>query len=467
MVGLSGKFRESVLVKLAVIAVLILALLIPVSWIRGLVSERHTRQSRAVEEVTHLWGRQQTLGGPVLAIPARGGIVVNGEPTLSRLYFLPRHLQIEGRVEPEIRRRGIFEVVVYRTDLRLSGFFDPLDLGGWGAEPDDLLWSSATVHFLVPDIQGLRSMEIRWDGRPLTVEPGEGVPGLWVGGVQANLPAAVDTARKTRSFEVEMSVLGSEALRLLPFAETTAVRLSSPWPDPSFVGSFLPDTREVSEKGFSASWRVPDLAQGRPRRWQLRFPATTVTAAGQEEPPDKAWARLWDYSFGVGFHLSVDRYQVSDRAVKYAVLFLSLTFLAFFLFEVLGGLPLHPLHYLLVGSALVLFYLLLLSLSEWIPLGGAYLAASAATVGLVTAYSASILARRRRALGLGVGLAVLYGYLWSLLQVETHALLIGSWVLFVVLALVMYVTRKIDWYQPASRMRSSSSATTARKSGIL
>ena len=435
-------FKGSIVVKMVVVGVLILLLLIPLLMIGGLISERQQRHDAVTAEVASSWGRSQTLGGPVLVVPFHTeSRDENGKPIVIRelAYFLPETLKVAGGLEPERRSRGIFEVVLYRADLRLSGSFQRPSFKAWSVAPTDIGWDQAYLALGIPDMRGIRKgVDITWAGKVLQLSPGGTIEGLWPSGLKVpitGLAAAVEG--QTFDFGLDLVLNGSQELRVLPFGKQTTVSLRSTWPSPSFAGGFLPESRRVTDQGFEATWNVPYFGRSYPQQWrgnELGKVADAATVAGS--------------SFGVGLFLPVDVYQKTERSVKYGVLFVLLTFLTFFLYEVFSPFSLHPMQYLLVGSALCLFYVLLLSISEHVPFGPSYGIASVATIGLITAYAVAILRARLRAVGVGAALVALYSYLYVLLQAEDYALLLGSIGLFVILALVMYVTRRLDWYAP-------------------
>lgn len=434
--------RESVLFKLFLVGALMLALLIPLVMVSGLISERQIRHDQTATEVAHSWGLEQTLGGPVIKVPYHlHGKDENGKPQTWTVHaiFLPEELAVTGKIQPERRSRGIFEVAVYRTELSWKGTFRRPSFTAWGIADTDILWNEAELAFGVPDMRGLRrGVKVSWAGEGLDLAPGGSIEGMWSRGLRTPLPGlAAHEPGRIYPFAFDLVLDGSRSLKFLPLGQQTTVKLSSPWPDPSFVGAYLPESRQVRETGFEASWSVPYFGRSYPQQWRS-------TEASTVAPQDAFDAS----AFGVDLFLPVDAYQKTERSLKYSMLFLLLTFLTFFLYEVFNPFSLHPLQYLLVGSALVLFYLLLLSISEHAPFGIAYAVASAATVGLIGGYAAAILRGRLRALGTAAALAALYGYLYVLLQAEDYALLLGSVGLFAILALVMFVTRRIDWYAP-------------------
>ena len=441
------KFRDSVLFKMLVIGLLILALGIPLMMVRAQIREREQRRDSVVYEVAGTWGRAQTLGGPVLTVPylvhsknEKGAVT-----TWTQLaHFLPETLKVDGRLFPELRRRAIFEVAVYRADLHASGTFQRPSLGEWGIPPQDILWDAAYLSIGVSDMRGIRrNVRMVWGSKVLQLSPGGGVSCLWSTGLRVPISGLAGAPEKQAyPFAFDLAIRGSQKLQFLPFGKQNTVTLRSSWADPSFSGGFLPESRIVSAKGFEAVWSVPYFGRSYPQQW--------LEAEQEKMAPQNA---IVESEFGVELYQPVDVYLKTERSVKYGVLFLVLTFLAFFLFEVFSPVSLHPMHYLLVGSALCLFYVLLLSISEHIPFVIAYAIASAGILVLISGYSLAILRGKRRALVMSGMLAILYGYLYVLLQAEDYALLLGSIGLFVILALVMFLTRRVDWYSPRMEPR--------------
>jgi inner membrane protein len=434
--------RDSVLFKMFVIGLLMLALLIPLAMVSGLISERQMRHQQTATEVANSWGLEQTLAGPVLRVPYLvRGKDENGKMQTWTLHatFLPEDLAIDGRLIPERRSRGIFEVAVYRARLAWKGSFRRPSFKEWGVAEQDVLWQEAELVFGVPDMRGLRrGVQMTWAREKLDLAPGGAAEGMWTRGLRTPVPGLAGAAAgQTFPFAFDLVLDGSRSLKFLPLGRQTTVKLSAPWPDPSFVGAYLPESRHVVATGFEATWSVPYFGRSYPQQWR----STEAGTVASQEALDAS-------AFGVDLFLPVDAYQKTERSLKYGALFLLLTFLTFFLYEVFNPFSLHPLQYLLVGAALCLFYLLLLSISEHAPFALAYAVASAATVVLIGGYSAAILRGRLRALGTAAALGALYGYLYVLLQAEDYALLLGSLGLFAILALVMYVTRRIDWYAP-------------------
>ena len=425
--------------KLVVIGVLGLALWIPTSIFEVLVRERADRRDEVVGEVSATWGRAQTLEGPVLSVPVHlWDEDENGRRSKRTAWVnqLPERLEVRGSLEPEVRYRAIYEVVLYRGSLSLRGSFPPLDPDRWGVRSEDVQWDRAVLTFGVSDPKGLREVpRLVLGGEALPLEPGAGR-----GPFPEGLGAAVELQQPPNgdggaalAFELEVELAGSESLQFLPMARETDVELDAPWPDPSFGGAFLPEERTVTESGFQASWRVLSLHREVPQHW-----------LSEDDYGDCFGENLRGSSFGVRLLFPVDAYQRTMRTVKYSVLFSLLTLLGFFAVEVGGKASIHPVQYGVIGFALCLFYTLLLSLSELIGFNPAYAVASIVIVGLISTYIHAIV-RLRTLSFLCVGvLAVVYGSLFVMLQLEEMALLMGTVLLLVLCAVVMLLTHQLN-----------------------
>ncbi len=450
------RWRDSKLVKVFGVGILVLLLLIPLGMVHSLVLERQQRQLSVQQEVAGIWGSTQTLAGPVLSIPyeslcpmeetsKNGTQVFVSRPCEKLANFLPETLSVDGPVSPELRSRGIFNVVVYRADLRLQGAFavpsfDELvrDSSADAGPVSKVYWSRASLSLGIPDLRGIRGrIDLDWQGRRIPFAPGVVDSGLWSAGLRAPLRLGDDgklpAAGERFPFSLSLNLAGSGGLRLMPFGRQTHMALRSSWPSPSFVGAFLPETRAIRKDGFQAVWNVSYYGRSFPQHW------TSAETAGLSQTINGS-------SFGVDFVQPVDIYQQTERSVKYGALFLVLTFVTFFLFELFQPIRVHPVQYLMVGSALCLFYVLLLSLAEQLVFGIAYLAAAGATVLLLGSYAAAVLRGKGRVAVFAGVLGLLYAYLYVLLQAEDYALLLGSLGLFLILALVMLITRRVDWY---------------------
>ena len=424
---------RSASIKVAIIVFLVLVLLIPVSMIDGVIRDRRSNENVAALDIGSSWGLDQVVTGPVLRLPYEDSrMTVYGAPFLQpkSLYVLASDLRIEADVTSELRYRGIHKVPVFSAVVSMEGSIGLDALEELGIDPVAVDWNNAELLLGISDAKGVaRIPEARVGGVRARFRPGtEQVPGL-----PPQLGAALTGVKGDKRLDIGITlrVNGTGSLSFLPLSDSTELKMSSTWPSPSFSGRFLPLKREVGADGFKASWQVPSLSRKLPAYW------VDTHSAGEE---------VANGAFGVRFIQPVGLYQLMLRAIKYAVLFVGLTFISYFVVEVVADLRLHPLQYLLVGLANTLFYLLLLSLAEHIGFDLAYAVSAVASAILIIGYSASILAKRSRAALIAAVLAGLYAFLYLTLKAESFALLAGSVGLWVVLAAIMYLTRGINWY---------------------
>ena len=460
--------RGSATIKLIGVALLALLLLIPASLVDSLIYERQQLRDQAVNEIASTWGGPQRLVGPVLQVPytqtlqsrsSDQDLVESGSA-----YFLPDQLTLDGSTTSEQRYRGIYVAVLYTGQVRVSGRFDSLAIERLAVNRTDLDWSRARLSFGVEDLRGIDSLStLEFGTQRLNFEPGTPAGGIVGTGFQASVN--LDPSASDLRFAFDLSVRGSSALTFMPLAARTSVRLKSDWDTPKFVGAFLPDERTVDDTGFGASWTVLEVNRPFAQEGTRRLGQPPIqpldhrfrsAAAGDDlyyiEPtrmrPTEAGSVSFDgYDFGVQYLLPVDEYRKIERSAKYSALFIAATFLTFFFIEVLNRRRLHPVQYLLVGFAIVLFYILLLSLSEHVGFDLSYLISVSLILGMVTAYSYAVLRNIKLAvLVMGI-LGLLYGFFYSLLQLEEYSLLLGSFGLLAALATVMYLTRGTNWYK--------------------
>lgn len=421
--------------KLIVLAILIFVTWVATMFVWAVIQDREHRQTEAADKISAQWSRPQTIAGPVLTIPVeKRTVTTTGERvvTTSILTLLPQELAYTSEIDTELLSRGIFETPVYTTAVAGSGSFDLTDVTEENSADTTIRWDEAVISVNISDPRGISSMfDIALDVETHTMLPSSEFRSLDGSGV--HVPVAIDPAKDTQPFSFELPLKGSRELSFLPLGESTSVQVSSSWNAPSFTGEFLPEERTITEDGFTASWHITSYGKNLPQSWS----GTAIDTF-----------TLQQKAFGVGLYQEVDFYTMVDRATKYSILFIGLTFLTFFMFEVLAGLRIHPMQYLLVGFAIALFYLLLLSFAEIIGFMSAYLVAATAITLLITAYCFSVLRAKKRAFGVAALLASLYGYLYILLQMDEYTLLFGSLLLFSVLATVMYITRNLDWYEP-------------------
>jgi inner membrane protein len=419
---------------------LFMVLLVPLMMMYSVVAERTTRRNQVMWESTGTWGNTQVVGGPVLVVPYRHSWI-DTERRVQRstayAYFLPETLTVDGSIAPSKLDRTLFSITVYTASLKISGRFTPPDLSRARPAAEEILWDEATVSLGISDPKGIaRALALTWDGRPQPFVPGVSSVGLFDAGVQA-AASGLDVSRKEPvSFALELELRGTSELWFLPSGNETTVHLASSWPHPKFSGSPSPVERTVSATGFTADWRVPYFGRGYPPVWY---------SYGQNT--DQLKAKAGATVFGVALVNPVDIYSMTERALKYAALFIVLTFVIAFLWEITGGVLVHPVQYLFVGFAMCVFYLLLLSIAEHWGFDVAYAIGTIATVGLLAWYWSWVLSGRRQGVLMGAALTVLYGYLYLLLRLEDSALLAGSIGLFAMLALVMFLTRRVNWYE--------------------
>ncbi|WP_257388793.1 cell envelope integrity protein CreD [Tahibacter caeni] len=414
--------------KVLGIAALALLMLIPLLLVQGLVAERASLRDAAVSQIASRWGEAQTLGGPLLALTytQRWKTEQGWVERQNTRVLLPAQMDVNARLRTSTRAYGIYATPVYTAGVSLRAGFDVDEQ----AELRQLLADGARLELRLPltDPRGLREVrQVTVNGQTRRLQPGAPTAGF------ATLALTLDAAllQQPIAVELDFDLAGTERLQFLPLGRTTNLALAADWGDPSFTGAFLPVRHDIKPKEFQASWQVLELNRGFGQSWDENDPNGQHVAAA---------------AFGVTLYQPASVYQQNERASKYGVLFIALTFVAFFLFEVLRQLRVHPVQYLLIGVALCTFYLLLLALSEQIGFGAAYALASAAVALLIGGYAAAVLATRRAGLLLGGSLALVYGLLYGLVVSEQYSLLIGAFALLAVVALLMYLTRRVDWY---------------------
>lgn len=432
---------SSPLLRLVLLGLLLLALLIPCGMIENVVQERDARRQEAVTDITGKWGGAQTLVGPILRVPFLTRATRMNEQgksveavTADVAYFLPRDLRIRAQTAAESRQRGIFSVPVYVAKVLIEGRFDAPEFSAWGLRPEDVDWARAELILSLSEPRGLHGdAALTWEGRDLAWKPSSGQHGSWS---PPGIHAALGTEpglhlAQGGEFRIAFSVNGSEALSFAPTAEQTTLTLTANWPHPSFQGSWLPVERDLKPDGFSARWSVSYLGRNFPQRWRQSAEVAQALSGA---------------SFGVKLATPVDHYQLATRITKYAVMTLVFTFAVIWLTEVLSTKRAHLIQYGFTGAALCLFGLLQLSFAEHFGFNAAFALAAAAVLCVVGLYMRAVLRSARQALNVVGVLALLYGYVYLILQAEDYALMGGSLALFAGLAVAMYLTRKVDWF---------------------
>ncbi len=451
--------KSSLSLKLFVIGFLIAVLMIPVGMIAFLTNERENRQEEAFREISGKWGNEQTVTGPILSIPYKDRVervTSDGsvfDEVIRYAHFLPEDLNISGMVEPERRKRGIYEVVVYNANLEIDGNFLAPDFSKWDIAEADILYNQAFVSLGIPDTRGIKNeLNLEWNDEKYNFAPGLKTKDVVSLGVNSDIN--LDRGKATNNFKISLSLNGSRDIYFSPLGRSTKVTLSSAWGDPSFQGAFLPENHTIAETGFTAEWSVLELNRNFPQRFLGSIDLSDVPMQPEyrEKFPIISQANAINQSnFGVRLLVLADEYQQTVRALKYAIMLMALTFLVLFFYEAMRKVRVHPLQYILIGLALALFYLLLLSLSEYLGFKGAYLLSMITITGLITLYSKSIFKSWRPAFLEALILLFIYGFIFVILQLEDYSLLVGSLGLLFILSTVMYVSRKIDWYSVSDK----------------
>ena len=436
--------------KILMVVGMTLAILVPLALIRGTIHERQAYRNEAVRDVAANFGGPQVFGGPVLVVPYTETVdedVVQPDGEVRRTVqrrtgswtFFPETLSIEGSLQPDTRRRGLHEVRVYQWDGVAKASFDvrlpPLEDAAAQREV-----GRPWLSYGIADVRGLRGTpRLQVDGAAVT--PLQGIGHVDGPGLHVRLDAP-DTDRIELETGIELQLRGTEAFAMMPYGRSNDLQLASPWRHPKFEG--VSPQHDIDAQGFRARWQIASVASNAQRRY-LQSPAL----AG-EQAAGVPWTAQPD---GVSVALvdPVNPYLQADRATKYGLLFVMLTFVGFFMFELLKRLPIHPIQYALVGLAIAIFFLLLVSLSEHVAFGLAYLAAAVACIGLIGFYLSAVLRSTARGLGFAAMLTALYAALYGLLVSEDNALVLGAGLLFLILAAIMVATRKVDWYQVSSR----------------
>lgn len=448
--------RNPLFLKTLAIAFVLLLIWVPLTMIGTIVHERQQRQQEAAREIGASYATQQRLLGPVLVIPYRETYFseeavtdAKGNRTQKQVeqrvdhqrFVFPAKLAVSGDLAAFTKRRGIFRSPVYEWQADLGGHFQIPDLQPLErVRPDShITWEKPFIALALSDMRGVSGTPaLQWGTQTVGFEKGSGLD-FSENGMHALLPGALPAKGETVAFSLKLGLRGTVGLGIVPIGESNAIQLSSAWPHPSFSGRFLPDaqTQSVGPEGFRAQWNISALASAATQQF-LRAAQSDDQHCGNAGCLESVEVRLVE---------PINVYTQSDRALKYGFLFVGITFAAFFLFELLRRLRIHPAQYFLVGLAQALFFLLILSLSEHLAFHLAYLAAAASSVGLIAFYLAHVMQHRWRGLAFGGVLGLLYGALYGLLISEDIALMLGSLLLFLLLALTMILTRRLDWYQ--------------------
>ncbi len=421
---------NKLLIKGLITAGLILAMLIPTIFIKNLVQEREQRQKEVVKEVSSKWANSQTLSGPYLAIPYNDGSRVEGNVLIKNRIYLTipaEKMEVIATINPEERKRSIYKVALYRADVNFSGNFRP----SWPTDMklENLELDKAQLCFNLDDYKGIEEQtEILFNNKQYQLNPGLPSTDIGLNGLSVPVSMTMESLNSGISFRFNLKIKGSEQLHFLPLAYSSKFTVSSTWPDPSFDGNTLPNSRNVKDSGFKAEWSFN----------RANLPFANVIRPGK--------INTENLSFGVSMVQPAGQYDKTMRSVKYALLVIGLSFGLFFIIESTQKKPFHPMQYILVGIAMIIFYTLLLSISEYLLFDLSYLIASVAIVGLISLYAHAHFHSIKITLVFTFLLSLLYGFIFILIRLEDTALLVGSIGLFFILALIMYASRKINWY---------------------
>ena len=451
-----GKFghwiKTSITARMITIATLMVILLIPLAYIKNLIRERTERQQLVVSEINQKWGNEVLIYGPILQIPyvAYTTKTITNNQTkrthteiikeVKNAYFFPEVLDIDGTINPEEKKRGIYKTAVYKSDLQIQGSFKKPNFKKLDIKKKDVLWDKAKLIIKTTNLKGVNKrvqIQVNKQAHFFTSNYTENIPTNGYYEPQevnlhelesSNLDIKNISSKKDINFEMKMHVNGSEQIQFIPIGKKTNIHLNSNWKTANFIGYFLPyNSNKISENGFDAKWKALDINRPFPQYFLNTLP------------------NLLNFSSGVNFMIPVDEYQKSERSVKYGFLVIALTFLVFFLIQTLSKIQIHSFQYLMIGLALTMFYTLLISISEHSNFFKAYIIAAISVIILITLYSKTILNKLRFSVFIGISLSLIYTFIFVIIQLESYALIVGSIGLFCILAAVMYISRKIDW----------------------
>lgn len=429
--------NQALTTKIVIVVILTLLMLIPIGMVRSLITEREGNKVAEQTEMSDRWGGRQLLTGPVLVLPYKQSLAV-GSTAPSFVYCLPEEYNVTGDIKPEERTRGIQKILSYQSMMHFEGKFIFPDYKSLDLDEALIQWDEAYIVMGISNLQGVKNKIVfNINGHPQEILANVADNDLIRSGVMIKMPLAAADMGKSCNFDFDLVLNGTDGLHFLPVGKQTNVHLNSTWKSVAYTGDYVPTEKADVKEGIDAQWNIFDYNRSYTQMWVGKNDSFGST------------------KLGLDLLLPVDHYQKTMRAVKYAIMFIALTFLVFFMVELLSKKRIHPVQYLLVSFALVLFYSLLLALSEHIGFDWSYLVSALAIVMLITAYSHSIFKSRKQTLFMGLFLSGLYIFLYVVIQLENMALLLGSIGLFVALAIVMFVSRKINWYKDDERIDKS------------
>lgn len=437
----SNWMRNSITARMLVVGFLLLVLLIPLEFVKSLINERAYRQEEVVREINEKWGNEVLLSGPIVKIPYKviseekifneksNSYYTKTKETIENAYFFPDKLKIASQVDTKPLNRSIYESVVYSAAIDVKGNFPKIDFSNTDISDENILWEKATVLLKTSNLKGIKTTPVvHLASEALSMTPQYSTE--YLNTIQSNyIPNAKEIFAAPLVFSFDLKINGSESLKFLPIGKETDATMKSNWHSPSFDGNFLPEdtNKEISKDGFTATWRVLQINRQFEQSFFGHLPDLSASA------------------FGTKLIIPVDEYQKSERTAKYGFMVIGLTLLVFLLIQLVSKIYIHPFQYVMIGLALVMFYTLLISISEHSNFFKAYAIAAFSVLALITVYSRAILKGFKFPLLICASLASLYGFIYVIIQLENYALLVGSIGLFLILAIIMFASRRIDW----------------------
>jgi inner membrane protein len=438
-----NSFFQSTTAKMMMVGLLTLVLLIPLAFVRELITERSQRKQEVVNEVTQLWGKDVVFYGPIMKVPYKTYeeynttdpktkiVTVQRKSVIDYAYFFPEQLNNKSEVKKNTSlKRGIYNNVVFSADMNFEGYFGRPNIEKLSIAAEDMLWDKASIIVKTTNLKSIKSdLNIKLNNQKLSFESKSDEDTIY-GTLETNsFDYKALSSNDKINFNFLMQYNGSNSVKFIPVGKTTTVSLNSDWDSPSFEGTFAANdtTKTINKKGFHADWKILDINRSFSQQFSGKIP------------------NLNEYSFGVKLIETVDEYQQNERASKYGFLVIGLTFLIFFLIQSISKIGIHIFQYSMIGLALIMFYTLLISITEHSSFSLAYIIAAISVIIMITAYSISILKNRKFPVFIGLSLTVLYTFIYVIIQLENYALLVGSIGLFLILGAVMYFSRRIDW----------------------
>ncbi|WP_100610707.1 cell envelope integrity protein CreD [Confluentibacter lentus] len=439
--------KKSITARMLMVGFLIIILLIPLAFIGELIRERSLRKETALSEINQQWGNELLIYGPILEIPYKTftektvtdrttkSVYTETVENIEYAYFFPESLKINSSINPEEKKRGIYGTAVYNSNIKINGTFSNPDFNNLEIDSKNIIWDKVKLIIQSSNVKGVYGAEVSFLNKnyPITSKYNkskiDNPLSLNLHTLETKHIDEINASNlNNMSFNIDLKIKGSEQIRFVPIGKTTEAEITSNWKTANFIGEFLPyNDDKIKEKGFDAKWKILELNRPFSQEYKKVIPDLT------------------EFASGVNFMIPVDEYQKSERSAKYGFLVIALTFLIFFLIQTLSKIDIHPFQYLMIGLALTMFYTLLVSISEHSNFLKAYLIAGISVIILITLYSKSILKTFKFPVFIGLSLTALYTFIYVIIQLENYALIVGSIGLFLILAIVMYVSRKIDW----------------------